>query len=132
MQLPFLIDEVVRDPRELESLLVKGRNYSEIVLLEDSVRNKEIAELREALYEALLNIVGTHLRGFDREAISLSFFYGMSHDEISALFNVSQSAISQRIVRALRRLRELMSDKPELVGTLHRLRELEGMRDFYF
>jgi len=82
--------------RMAEPLALVDESYPSTADLESVVgRRAEIAALCEALGE---------LPGPQRDAIVLREFYGLSHQEVSAVVGVSASAVDALLVRARRRL----------------------------
>jgi RNA polymerase sigma-70 factor (ECF subfamily) len=52
----------------------------------------------------------------DREVLVLPHFEHLSNDEAALVLGVKESAASQRYVRALKRLKEILSSIPGLGG----------------
>ena len=129
---PFQEITIPYDPRSMEFLLTIKKEYSAIVLQEDTQRGQEIAELRQVIYDKILGAVATVLVGMERDIIGLSFFFGVSHDEIAAIYNTSQPTISYKLKQALKHLRTAFEDNSALMEPLERLRELEHIFDFYY
>lgn len=69
------------------------------------------AEVEEMLEEALAS-----MDPIDREILALRHFEELSNNEVSETLGLQKSAASNRYVRALTRLRKLLSAHPELFG----------------
>jgi RNA polymerase sigma-70 factor, ECF subfamily len=65
------------------------------------------AEMKLHLQEAL-----NSMEPLDREVLALRHFEQLSRAEIASLLNASEAAVSKRYIRALRRLKELLSNLP--------------------
>ena len=61
-------------------------------------------ELRERIRAAL-----AEMDALDREVLALRHFEELGNAEVALVLNVSKDAASKRYVRALRRLREILS-----------------------
>ena len=69
------------------------------------------SEAQEKLEEAL-----SSMEPIDREILSLRHFEELSNNEVSEVLGLQKSAASNRYVRALARLRKILSAWPELFG----------------
>jgi RNA polymerase sigma-70 factor (ECF subfamily) len=65
-------------------------------------------ELQRQLHEAL-----TQLGDDDREVIQMRHFEQLSNQEVAAALGLSEAAASMRYLRAIRRLRELLTNKSD-------------------
>ena len=59
----------------------------------------------------IMEVLKSHLTEEDRVAVVLRYFYNVSYTELAAYFHTSESAVRQRISRAIRKLRK---EAPEL------------------
>lgn len=66
------------------------------------------AEMRSRVQEAL-----TELEPLDREVLALRHFEQMNNAETAATLNINRSTASSRYLRALKRIRDLLSEYPE-------------------
>ena len=129
-KVPFVFQETSFDNKHLEIFLAKSRSYSYM----DSnpvVTRMKIDELRDFITKKLFATV-RYMEGIKREAILLSFFFNMAHDEISALFNVTQPTLSFHVRRGIKLLRKHLEQDKSFVDALSRLQELEEEPVFYF
>jgi RNA polymerase sigma-70 factor (ECF subfamily) len=53
----------------------------------------------------------------DREVLTLRHFEALSNDETAAVLGISKSAASNRYIRALRRLKDILSAIPGFLDT---------------
>ena len=67
------------------------------------------AETRAHLEEAL-----SRMDPIDREVIALRHFEELSNNEVAEILGLKKTSASSRYVRALRRLKEILSEMPEL------------------
>ena len=65
------------------------------------------AELQLKLQEAL-----NSMNSLDREVLTLRHFEDLSNDEVAAVLGIQKSAASNRYVRALKRLKEVLTSLP--------------------
>ena len=75
--------------------------------LTSRTRAAQRAELQLRLQEAL-----NGMDPLDREVLALRHFEGLSNTEVAQVLGVQKSAASNRYVRALRRLKEVLSAMP--------------------
>lgn len=72
-------------------------------------------EIRTQLEDAL-----DSLEPIDREVLCLRHFEELSNDEVAHLLDLSKAAASNRYVRALRRLKELLNQFPDFASLFQR------------
>jgi len=85
-----------------EHLMAAGPSPSE-----DAARREAQIYLRDAL---------DTMDGMDREVLTLRHFEQLSNVEVAQLLGIETSAASKRYLRALSRLQEILSARPELFG----------------
>jgi RNA polymerase sigma-70 factor, ECF subfamily len=85
-----------------EHLLAAGPSPSE-----DAARSEAQSYLRDALHA---------MDAFDREVLTLRHFEQLTNVEVAQLLGIEASAASKRYLRALSRLQEILSARPDLFG----------------
>ena len=70
-----------------------------------AIREERLVQLREAL-ESMDEI--------DREVLALRHFEELSNNEVAEVLGLQKTAASNRYVRALKRLKSILEDVPEM------------------
>ncbi len=73
-----------------------------------AIREERLAQLREALQS---------MDEIDREVLALRHFEELSNNEVAEILNLQKTAASNRYVRALKRLRQILEGFPDLTGS---------------
>ena len=69
------------------------------------IREERLSQLREAL---------DSMDEFDREVLALRHFEELSNNEVAAILGLQKTAASNRYVRALKRLKEILETMPDM------------------
>ncbi len=95
---------------------VEGKRASVSVPLDELIETRGQEANPEAICSArersgrLLEVVGSLEKG-DRVVLALKFTAQHTNREVAAILNISEAAVSMRLLRALRRLRDRLAER---------------------